>query len=269
MTDRERILDRLRKLCALESSPNRHEADAARGLADRLCEMHGVTRAEAAASEASGTYELPLGARGWDETWRFALVTAAARYHGAEAVALIVGERRKVRLVGERGDVEAAGALYERLARVVRELELRLAESDAVGYFIDLADRYGAREAADAFRQGVVAGIVVRLAAGAGEVPPSGGEVPRSQPADDARPPCPAQSPGTSLISRTSLARVERRGDRAGRARKKYAPGRSTRRLDDVMAYEIFELGRDVALSSVRVGPSGEVTVVPARGTKS
>jgi hypothetical protein len=216
------------------------------------------------ASEVDGTCELPLGARGWDETWRFALVTAAARYCGAEAVALIVGERRKVRLVGERGDVEAAKVLYEHLAKVVREIERLLAESEIVGYFVDLAGRYGSREAMDAFRQGVVAGIAAKLAARASESSPSGGT--ESRPAEGNLPSSTDQSVGSALVVRSSLVREARGGDRAGRARKKYAPERSKVRLDDVLIVELFELGRDLSLSCVRVGPGGEVTVATARG---
>ena len=101
---RERVLDRLSKLLELSNSPNSHEAATASRLADALMRKHGLTKEDVrnyTCESRSGVFELPLGAKGFETAWKWALLTATARSCGCEAVALLVAERRKIRLVGE------------------------------------------------------------------------------------------------------------------------------------------------------------------------
>ena len=123
MTDRVRLLDRLTKLLALERSPNLYEADAATKLAERLMKKHKLTRGEVAAHETSGFYERPMGAKGFDLIWKFSLITATARFCGCEAIALQAGTKKKVRLVGERANVDQAAELFLSLLKMLVALE--------------------------------------------------------------------------------------------------------------------------------------------------
>jgi hypothetical protein len=153
---------RLAKLLALTTSSAVHEAAVARRAADALMLKYGLTEVDAKTEELSGFYERPLGAKGWDKAWRFALVTVAARSCGAEAIALRVGKRKKVRLVGERRDVEDSHALYSELLLVVTDLEV-LAAAELASDLADLAGDCSPSEAADAVRLGMVWGIAATL----------------------------------------------------------------------------------------------------------
>ena len=239
MADRERLLARLRKILALRDSPNGHEAAAARAAAESLMLRHGLTEAEAAAEPRTGYYELPMGARGWGSAWRFALVTAAARSCGAEAVALQSGARRKVRIVGERADVECARDLYLQLLDVVRGVERRAA-AEYEEELVELSAWGGARAGADSFRRGVVHQVVVMLLGK--HCPSPGAGVPSS-----------SKDP---VVPETSLARV---GRHAERLKNKYDPQERPIDLDDATVPVMFEMGRRLAETWLSLGPDGSV----------
>jgi len=115
---RDKLLDKLSKLLALETSPNAHEAQSARKQAERFMLRHGLSRDDVRSRDV-GYHEVVLPGSGWRVHWRFVLATAAARSYGAEAVA---GER-EVRIVGEHADVVRAAKRCRRLLRLIRELE--------------------------------------------------------------------------------------------------------------------------------------------------
>jgi hypothetical protein len=248
MSDRDRHLDRLAKLLALAGSPNACEAASARRAAEALMARHGLRAEEASGRSPSGYYEHPMGARGWTSRWRFALVTAAARYCGAEAIGLMVGERCKVRVAGVRSDVERAVALYEELLAAV--LELGRGARAASDELVLEAECYGPRECTDAFRRGAVVGIIALLARSRGEalfrdhhVPV--GEAPRAARAEDA-----------------ALARVEeKRSSRSDRVRSRYQPEEQDVELDDVAALAWFGEGLKEAVARVSVSADGEVVL--------
>jgi len=123
MKERERILDRLTKLLALAGSPNSHEAATAKKMAESLMKKHKLTRADVSAYAPAGLYERPMGSKGFEHVWKFSLITATARFCGCEAISLLVGKRRKVRLVGERENVDRAAELFLSLLRSLTELE--------------------------------------------------------------------------------------------------------------------------------------------------
>lgn len=121
--NRNRLLDRLARLIALEKSSNPHEADAARRAAERLMEQHGIARSEVeSVVEDSSGCEVVLDGDGWGQAWKLVEATAAARYCGAEAVSGTCAGRRQVRIVGGRESVEQTVALVERLVAVTLEV---------------------------------------------------------------------------------------------------------------------------------------------------
>ncbi len=229
MTRREKQVQRLRKLLALARSPNPHEAASARLKADELMAEHGLGEKDVAAPTTGDLYELALGGSGWSSLWRVALVTAAARHCGAEAVVLVHGRVHKVRLVGERADVERAQGLFEEMLRALAEVE-RTATRELGSTFRLAVVVYGRRAAADSFRQGAALGILHRLA--------------RTGRA----------AAGTSEVA-------VRSADRTGRAREKYASTTRDAHLEDVVVGELFEIGLDVAKAIVRVSQGGHLEV--------
>jgi hypothetical protein len=256
----DKVLEKIRKLIALEASPNKHEADVAHKTAERLLKKHGLTRDEVARMSADGYAEVPMGARGFDEAWRWALVTTASRYCGAEAVALMAERkhrppRRKVRLVGERADVERAKALYGELCELVTRLE-QVAADRLLGLIVEWTWRYTPEECADSFRRGVVMGIAARMAAHK----KAGGQ-------DDelwrsARDEPPAAKPAGVLGALVRLVGGAR--ERTARAREtasrvRGAPQSKSIDLDDAPCPAIYEMGLDLARACVRVSPEGKV----------
>lgn len=247
MTDRDRHLDRLAKLLALESSPNVHEADSARRAAESFMRRHGLRREEASGRTASGYYEHPMGARGWKQAWRFALVTAAARHCGAEAIGLWDGDRLKVRVAGVRSDVERAVVLYDQLLALVIELGRDVSPADLdLGMLAELED-HGARECSDAFRRGVVLGIIVHLARLSGEPLFRDHHVPPAQ-----------ERSGEAARDQVSLARTDRgRRGQSDRVRARYEPDERELDLDVVSALAWFGAGLRVAGERVVVAGDG------------
>lgn len=161
MSERERVLSKLDKILARAKSANVHEAETARRMADELMVKHGLTDADLERHHESGYHEVSLGHAGFNTSWKFALVTAAARYSGCEAIALQSGRRRKVRLVGEKAAVEKAAVFFGDLMKTLTDLERREGERLVSEDHVDL-DR-GPRECADSFRRGAVASIVSKL----------------------------------------------------------------------------------------------------------
>jgi len=166
---RERVLDRLSKLLELSNSPNSHEAATASRLADALMRKHGLTKEDVrnyTCESRSGVFELPLGAKGFETAWKWALVTATARSCGCEAVALLVAERRKIRLVGDRADVERAARLFKSILAMFADLE----QDDTADLFMS-AQRHRfwdttPADYADSFRRGMTVAVIELLARG-------------------------------------------------------------------------------------------------------
>jgi hypothetical protein len=157
VVERERIIDRLAKLLALAASPNANEASTAQRLADSLMAKHNLSKAEVAVQEHSGFYELPMGSKGFDSVWKFSLVTATARFCGCEAIALQVGKRRKLRLAGERENVESAAELFESLLKTLKDLE-KLEAAWLTNPSVSIYTTPGAY--VDSFRRGATVAII-------------------------------------------------------------------------------------------------------------
>jgi hypothetical protein len=250
MADRSQLLERLRKLLALAKSPNQHEAAAARKAADGIMLKHGFTEDDAREAEREGYFELPLGAKGWNATWRFTLVTAAARFCGAEAIALQIGPRRKVRLVGERASVEAAHALYLKLLKVVAELETLVGEiyPEEISWFCETSS---AREISDSFRRGVVYGILILMSKLDQETrssPPTTTD-PNTNSTVNASQPPKANQPG--------LVKTKPDKTHTEKIKQRYQPKEKPLRLDDVENLFMFDFARRLTSRHVAFSSDG------------
>ena len=82
-----------------------------------------------------------VAGNGFGAHWRFALVTAAARFVGVEAVRLRLGKRRfRVKLCGLRRKAERAARLYADLERASRALARGAAKEPEARYSLDMSD---------------------------------------------------------------------------------------------------------------------------------
>lgn len=254
---RKRILDRLDKILARTLSANAHEADTARRMADELMKQHGITEADLA-SHTTGFYELSLGAKGWNATWKFALVTAAARYHGCEAIALQHGRRRKVRVVGDKEDVERAVMFFDGLIVMLAELERLTAErlDELESQFDDVDLDCTPRQATDSFRRGVVAAIIEMMAAARPER--FGKKARRASSPSDADAPIRKQDLRSSfkgsppakdlVVSRKTQSRQEEHKEKI---KEKYQPRLQPLRLDQAVSDIWYWVGWQMANEKV------------------
>jgi hypothetical protein len=161
MSDRERILDRLTKLLALSRSSNPNEAATAGRLADRLMKEHELALADVEGFQPAGIFEKSMGSKGFETVWKFSLVTATARFYGCEAVALNVGPRRKIRLVGDKSDVEKAAELFESFLLTLKQLEK--IEAQRLALLSDVEIETSPKQYIDSFRRGVTVSIIERM----------------------------------------------------------------------------------------------------------
>lgn len=263
MSGRHQQVDKLRKLLALAGSPNEHEAQVARRAADRLMLKHGLTEGDVREADDIEYFEMSLGIAGWNATWRFVLVSLAAKVCGVEAVALRKGAKRLVKLCGARRDVGMANELYQKLENVVGELESRVAEDGQVELLSLMVGDVSARTISDSFRRGAVAGIA-RLFYLAKQRERT--EVRDSTPADPAVPAvekpedvCRALVRVRSLVGAWVTTHTDR-------VKEKYAP--ETRPIDIVgdSAPLLFDLGYSFAVGQVVVGSDGNVQIKQRRG---
>lgn len=157
-----KVTERVRRLLALTDSPNVHEAASAAKEAQRLMQEHKLTAADVKAEDGSAITELPLGATGYMASWKFALVTHVARAFFCEVIALRVGQRRKIRVVGKKDDAEVAVHVFDYL---VKEID-RLADLDADTWTARSLMRESSvdvRAYKEKFRQGVAQGVSEKL----------------------------------------------------------------------------------------------------------
>jgi hypothetical protein len=256
MTTRERVVERVRKFLLLATSANPHEAASAKAAAHRLMVEYHVDQDEVEASRGADHYELSLGVDGWSTTWRFVLVTAAARRCGAEAMAFAVGGGRRVRLVGKRQDVERSKDLHDRIAEALETLRSTIDADAAAADEAALLDYHrrtvGSAECLDSWYRGCVRGVVellFRSVPAAGQAGPTGrGTVPRDL-GDRVRPPAPRTSPQCKDLVPAGPVRGGE-APVADSARR----GRPTPlRLGEAASSVWYMLGRSTVLSRLRV----------------
>jgi len=77
MSDRSKILDKIKKCLALSASSNEHEAEAALRQARKMMEMHGVTDLDVQAAEAEER-RAKSGAKSQPSNWETMLATKIA-----------------------------------------------------------------------------------------------------------------------------------------------------------------------------------------------
>ncbi len=125
---RERVLEKLRKLESLAKSSNVHEADTAKKLADLLKKNHQITDNEIGEFEKDQPVELPVG-EGFEDLWKFMLLSAAAEFHSCEAIMLRLGDRCKARIIGSDLNTKESFGFFNSLMNELTKVEKSVSSS--------------------------------------------------------------------------------------------------------------------------------------------
>lgn len=163
-----KIVERIRKLLALahDARGNPNEVAAAAAAASKLLSDHKLSESDITTSvdDGSDLVDVPAGSAGFQASWKFSLITATARAFYCDAIGLKVGQRRKVRLVGRRQDVEVVTMVFEFLLKEIERLTdmHALDPKDPIDELYDghMADR----ERIAFYRSGLAAGVSSTLA---------------------------------------------------------------------------------------------------------
>lgn len=155
-TDTERLLERVRKLLALATSPNVHEAALAAARAQELIDRHRLQRlldAEQEAEEAiEAAREEPLMEARRIRKWRSVLAAALAELNGCIAYTDQRGKLKRIVLVGTAEDRAATVAMWDGLVKRIEWLSATHLDGEGQD-----------KRWHDAFRVGAVATITQRL----------------------------------------------------------------------------------------------------------
>ena len=153
----EAALDRVRKLLALATSPNVHEAAAAAARAQRLIEQHRLESwlaAEDAARDDPDPIEdardEPLEVARRLRKWKLVLANGLAEVNGCVAYTLRAPDGQRLALVGRSRDRAAVVALWEWLSKRIEWLSATEGGKQSKSWH-------------DAFRIGAAEAIVERL----------------------------------------------------------------------------------------------------------
>lgn len=147
------ILDRVRKLLALATSPNVHEAAAAAARAQSLIERHrleGLLLGQPEADPVTDGADSPLERARKLRTWRIVLAQALAEHAGCVAYSAETSQGQELRLVGRAADREAARVLWDWLVEQIQWLSATEGEGRSRAWH-------------EAFRVGAVETIAERL----------------------------------------------------------------------------------------------------------
>lgn len=162
MTATPQLLDRVRKLLALASSPNVHEAAAAAAMAQTLIERHrleGWLQGDltAAASPIDDGRDSPLDRARRIRKWRTVLAASIADANGCVAYVQRQGREEALVVVGHAADRAAVATLWDWLVKQIEWLSATHGPGQPRSWH-------------DAFRVGAAAAVGERLAAVAGAV---------------------------------------------------------------------------------------------------
>lgn len=183
MTEREQIVERVRKLRALGKSSNEHEAESAARRARILMEKHGLTD-----TDVAGPAEVDLGE--WEvlgvdfvPDWRLGLLTATAMRYGCKAIRAFEGSRKATgAVVGPKAVSEVVIQIFRHFEGLVTEamrkaLEAEVAaskEHNDAGAEMDEVfwrmDAYDQKIFADSFCRGATIALQDRILYGPMEV---------------------------------------------------------------------------------------------------
>ncbi len=116
--DTARIAEKVRRLLALSTSSNEHEAAAAAAKAQELLHRYNLSMADVSAAERPD-YGREIVDIGNSASWRGVLLQAIAKPNGAYVVGLGAG---RYAIIGQPHTIEVCRYLYEYLSREIDRL---------------------------------------------------------------------------------------------------------------------------------------------------
>lgn len=113
MTGIDKIKDKLKKLFALATSSNPHEAEAALKKAESLMAYHGIETIDF--SEDTRHFNIGTSTITWSRKWEITLAAGVADFWECRA---IISEN-KIIIIGGKTDIELAADMIRRLRRII------------------------------------------------------------------------------------------------------------------------------------------------------
>jgi hypothetical protein len=115
------IIDKIKKLLALSTSSNPHEAALAAAKAQEMLARYNLEVSQVQTSEPVSRYEQTALSTG-PRVWRRQLLHIIAKYNFCQTI--YDSQRKQVLLIGERHNSEAVQVLYEHLAQQLDHMAL-------------------------------------------------------------------------------------------------------------------------------------------------
>lgn len=118
MNDRDKMLDKLRKLFALGNSPNQHEAEAALRKASEIMQEYQISHADIDMREMGGIErgeEVIVANAGGSRHFVWVLGNASAKLFDGAAIHCGVDGEMRMQFVGTRQDIPAMKMMFEHL----------------------------------------------------------------------------------------------------------------------------------------------------------
>lgn len=118
MNDKEKLLEKLKKLFALGNSPNQHEAEAALAKANQLMQEHQISMSDVDVHDMGNVEQgdtLYVREAGSARHWVYQLADAAARLFDGRAIDNSTTESFGFRFVGTPTDMQAMRMMFEHL----------------------------------------------------------------------------------------------------------------------------------------------------------
>ena len=236
--DRDKLLDRIRRLLRLAESPNVNEAAVAAARAQELMARHRIEAAALEEGEPGDVQDLrdaPLDESKRLRAWKTHLADGIARANGCRVYVLERDGTRRIVIVGRADDAELVRLLYGELVKRVECLTRHHGQGQT-------------RRFCNAFRLGVVMTLRERLALSAAEAKHRALEGECDAEAGDT-----ALAPASTALA---LARLEARDDAVERfmeANLRLRPGRKKGLRAEAEGYErgrIAGHGVDLGVSS-------------------
>lgn len=118
MNDREKMLDKLKKLFALGKSPNQHEAEAALRKASEIMQQYQIDHAEVDMREMGSIgrgEDVVVEKAGAARHWVYVLANASAKMFDGAAIHAPTKEEMRIQFVGTKSDIMAMRMLFNHL----------------------------------------------------------------------------------------------------------------------------------------------------------
>jgi len=118
--DKEKVIDKVKKLLALSKSSNEHEASLALENANKLLMKHNLEMSDISDVEKSAIIEEAVMSAGRIMKWKTVLLASVMRLNNCEIIThSIRGGEKKVISIGKKQNIEVSLSMYDYLCRTM------------------------------------------------------------------------------------------------------------------------------------------------------